>query len=191
MRLISNKYQTTVTKCNEEMTFLSRDKETFETQLLKANSKIEQLQKSVNSGQNEIVRLTAALNEKDKELLRLNAAYNESIKLLDEKKQGSLLLILVITDLERQLAIENQYEENILSLTTRIGHPESSNLDLKKSSTELNQEYQVNVKKLHLENTDYKSNMHDLGLKLRQAIVDREEVEGLNRVLFIVLKRTS
>jgi hypothetical protein len=68
-------------------------------------------------------------------------------------------------------------------LTTKIVHVESSNLDLKKSLTELNQEYQVSIEKLKLENTDYESNMHDLDLKLRQAIVAREEIEGINRVL--------
>ena len=148
------------------------------------------MQQSVNSGQNEIARLTASLNQgqksiaiKNEEFDRLNAAYNESIKILDEKKEGNIILILVIAELERKLAIENQNDKESLSLTSRIVHVESANRDLNKYLTELKQKYQVNLEKLQLENTDYESNIHDLDLKLRQAIVAREEIEGTNRVL--------
>ena len=89
----------------------------------------------------------AALNEKNKELLRLDSANNETIKVLDDKKQGNTLLILVIAELERKLAIESQNEKQRLSITTRILHMESANLDLYKSLIELKQEYQVNVEK--------------------------------------------
>jgi myosin heavy subunit len=160
------------------------------TQLLA--SQTVQSEKSLISQQNEITRLTAALNQSEKsialkneEFARLNAAYNQSIKVLDDEKreEGNTLLILVIAELERKLEIENQNDKERLSLTSRIVHLESANRDLNKYLTELKQKYQVNLEKLKLENTDYESNIHDLDLKLRQAIVAREEIEGTNRVL--------
>lgn len=77
-------------------------------------------------------------------------------------------------------------------MTSRIVHLESANPDLNKYLTELKQKYQVNLEKLKLENTDYESNIHDLDLKLRQAIVAREVIGCLaKKRIFIVLKRTS
>ena len=188
---LRTQHQTTVNEFNDERTILTQDKEAVEAKLVKANSEIKQIQESVSTGQNEITRLTAALNQSEKsialkneEFARLNAAYNQSIKVLDdEKREGNTLLILVIAELERKLAIENQNDKERLSLTSRIVHLESANRDLNKYLTELKQKYQVNLEKLKLENTDYESNIHDLDLKLRQAIVAREEIEGTNRVL--------
>ena len=188
---LRTQHQTTVNEFNDERTILTQDKEAVEAKLVKANSEIKQIQESVSTGQNEITRLTAALNQSEKsialkneEFARLNAAYNQSIKVLDdEKREGNTLLILVIAELERKLAIENQNDKESLSLTSRIVHVESANRDLNKYLTELKQKYQVNLEKLQLENTDYESNIHDLDLKLRQAIVAREEIEGTNRVL--------
>ena len=65
------------------------------------------MQESMSSGHDEIVRLTAALNQskksialKNDEFVGLNATYNESIKMLNDKKKGNTLLILVIAELE-------------------------------------------------------------------------------------------
>jgi hypothetical protein len=144
----------------------------------------------MRSGQDEIVRLTVALNQSKKsvalknvEFVGLNAIYNESIKMPNDKKKGNTLLILVIAELERKLAIESENEKERHSLTSRIVHDESANRDLNKYLTELKQKYQVNVENLNLKNTEYESNMRDLDLKLRQAIVGRDEFERVNRVL--------
>lgn len=87
----------------------------FEAQLVKANLEIKQTQVSVSTGQTEIVRLTAALNRseqsnglKTEEFAMLNAAYNGTIKILDDKKQVNTPFILLISDLECQLAIERK-----------------------------------------------------------------------------------
>ena len=183
-------HQSTVNKFNDEMTLLTRDKQTVEAQLVKANSEIKQMQESMRSGQNEIARLTAALNQsersiaiKNEKFARLNAAYNQSIKVLDEKREVNTLLVLVIAELEKKLACETQNEMERQSLATRIVHFESANLDLNKSLTEMKQEYQVNVDRLRLENSCYESSMRELALKLDDAIVGRNEVERLNGVL--------
>lgn len=68
-------------------------------------------------------------------------------------------------------------------MTSRIVDVETTNLDLNKSLTELKMEYQVNVDKLKLENTAQGSKIIELDLKWRQAIVDRDEFERVNRVL--------
>jgi hypothetical protein len=68
-------------------------------------------------------------------------------------------------------------------LSAKIVHLESANHDLSKSLTELKEEYQANLEKLKLENTTKGSKIIELDLKWRQAIVDRDGFERVNRVL--------
>jgi hypothetical protein len=68
-------------------------------------------------------------------------------------------------------------------LTARIVDIETANRDLNKSLTELKVDYQVNVDNVKLENTAQGSKIIELDLKLRKAIVGRDEFERVNRVL--------